>query len=325
MEPLLFKAFLRDFSNLNATQVKQIKKSLITLERVDKISMNLETPPEKLLCPHCGHSQKWLWGKRDSLQRYKCKGCGKTFNSLSGTPLGRLRQKTKWLEYSQCLKEGLSIRTSAQQCMIHRNTSFKWRHRFLSNARSIRPLSLNGIVEADETYFLSSQKGSRSLTRKPRQRGGKATQRGLSKEQVCVLVCRDRSSNTIDKVFEHFNSSLLGEVLLPIISPDVLFCSDGKSVYKTFSRKHHIRHGCLNLSEGYRVVKDIVHIQNVNAYHSRLKRWIDRFHGVATKYLENYLSWFRELDEFNMNINQETFLLRAKEPNQYKIQPLFVT
>lgn len=29
----------------------------------------------------------------------------------------------------------------------------------------------------------------------------------------------------------------------------------------------------------------------VNAYHSNLKNWINRFHGVATKYLNNYLVW----------------------------------
>jgi hypothetical protein len=28
----------------------------------------------------------------------------------------------------------------------------------------------------------------------------------------------------------------------------------------------------------------------------RLKRWIDRFNGVATKYLQHYLAWFRYLD-----------------------------
>jgi len=45
-----------------------------------------------------------------------------------------------------------------------------------------------------------------------------------------------------------------------------------------------------------RVIKRIYHIQNVNAYHSRLKRWMQRFNGVATKYLDNYLIWFRFLD-----------------------------
>ena len=35
----------------------------------------------------------------------------------------------------------------------------------------------------------------------------------------------------------------------------------------------------------------IYHIQHINSYHSILKNWIRRFHGVATKYLNNYLIW----------------------------------
>lgn len=43
-------------------------------------------------------------------------------------------------------------------------------------------------------------------------------------------------------------------------------------------------------------VKGLYHIQNVNNYHSRLKGWMQRFNGVATKYLDHYLSWFQFLD-----------------------------
>ena len=32
-----------------------------------------------------------------------------------------------------------------------------------------------------------------------------------------------------------------------------------------------------------------LHINNVNAYHGRLKQWLNRFNGVATKNLPNYL------------------------------------
>jgi hypothetical protein len=50
-------------------------------------------------------------------------------------------------------------------------------------------------------------------------------------------------------------------------------------------------------------VRGIYHIQNVNSYHSRLKRWMDRFNGVATKYLEHYLAWFqKELEKLRMII-----------------------
>jgi hypothetical protein len=39
-----------------------------------------------------------------------------------------------------------------------------------------------------------------------------------------------------------------------------------------------------------------LHINNVNAYHGRLKQWLNRFNGVATKNLPNYLGWRRALE-----------------------------
>jgi hypothetical protein len=32
------------------------------------------------------------------------------------------------------------------------------------------------------------------------------------------------------------------------------------------------------------------------AYATRMKRWLKRFHGVATRYLSNYLAWHRTLE-----------------------------
>ncbi len=57
-------------------------------------------------------------------------------------------------------------------------------------------------------------------------------------------------------------------------------------------------HTPVNLSAGIRVIDHAFHIQNVNAYHGRLKGWMSRFHGVATKYLPNYLGWRRCLGRF---------------------------
>ena len=39
-----------------------------------------------------------------------------------------------------------------------------------------------------------------------------------------------------------------------------------------------------------------IHVQNVNAYHGRLRKWLLPFHGVASRYLPNYLGWRRMLD-----------------------------
>ena len=51
---------------------------------------------------------------------------------------------------------------------------------------------INGTVETDEMYFLESFKGQHHLPRAARKLGGKAAKRGTSKEQMPVLVIRDR-------------------------------------------------------------------------------------------------------------------------------------
>ena len=39
-----------------------------------------------------------------------------------------------------------------------------------------------------------------------------------------------------------------------------------------------------------------IHVQNVNAYHQRFKVWLQRFRGVASRYLPNYLGWHWALE-----------------------------
>ena len=79
-----------------------------------------------------------------------------------------------------------------------------------------------------------------------------------------------------------------------------LLVSDGKPAYRYFAQDADISHDAINLSTGAHV-RGAVHIQNVNAYHGRLKQWLRRFHGVATHFLENYLGWFRCLDTHRAN------------------------
>ncbi len=49
-------------------------------------------------------------------------------------------------------------------------------------------------------------------------------------------------------------------------------------------------HRAVNLSAAVRVA-GALHVQNVNAYHSRFKQWPRRFNGVASRYLPNHLGW----------------------------------
>lgn len=230
---------------------------------------------------------------------------------MSGTPLARLRKRELWLRYGQVLIDGVSVRTAARCCRIDKNTTFLWRHRFLQQAARHRATHESGIVEADETFFLESFKGQRDLPRPARRRGGVGRTRGTSPDQIAVLVVRDRSGQTADFRLEKLDAPHVIAVLRPLIDQEAILCSDGANVYKTFARQAGIAHRPINVQRGIRVLDGVFHIQNVNAYDSRLKTWIRRFHGVATKYLEHYLGWRRLIERYRDAISPTICLNEA--------------
>jgi len=248
-------------------------------------------------CPHCGCARKHRCGQASGLQRFRCLGCRRSHNVLTGTPLARLRKKERWLSYLQCVLESRTVRDAARMVNVHRTTSFRWRHRFVPGATRDRPKALSIIVEADETYRLESQKGSRSLTRPPRKRGGVARRRGINREHDCLLVARDRSGQTLDFHTGRGQVTVgqLNGCLKPVLSADVLLISDGAIAYRHFAAQAGITHEAVNVKAGTRA-RGAIHIQNVNSWHSRFKSWLVRFRGVASRYLINYSGWQRLLD-----------------------------
>ena len=287
---------------LNQPQRLQVLDALHPAAGLDRIIALIgEIRSAGRCCPRCKSEHWHRHGYANDLQRFRCRACGRTFNDLTGTPLARLRLKGKWPDYIGALLDSRTVRGAAKQVGVHRNTAFRWRHRFLDRVKDDRPAQLTGIVEADETFLLESQKGSRKLDRKPRKRGGKAALPGISRHLDCILVARDRSGQTIDAVTGRgaLKASQLVQHLLPKLAPQALLVTDTNATYRAFARDHGIAHKAVNLHAGERVrssAHGAIHVQNVNAYHRRFKEWLARFHGVASRRLPNYLGWHWALD-----------------------------
>jgi len=279
-----FRRLLKQVQNLTLGQRKELIKQAKQGEDEEEILTLLERGlEEEHRCPQCGHDQIKKWGMVSGLQRYRCQECGATFNALTGTPLSRLRHKDKWINYARSLIEGESVRKAAESCGVHRNTTFRWRHRFLSLVEKNKPERLSGIVEADETFFRESFKGrKRDMPRPARKRGSKAKKRGTSQEYKPVLIMRDRGGVTREELLKGTDTQEISQTLKPVVDREAVLCADGGAAYRLFAEAEGITLKAVNLSGGIRVVEKVFHIQNVNAYHSRLKSWMRRFHGVAT-------------------------------------------
>lgn len=316
-----FQRLMKELSGLTSLQRRRLEESLkASAEREQVQELIEQSTGEEINCPHCKAARPKRWGCVDGLQRYRCRECLKTFNALTGTPLARLRHREKWLSYAKELAEGSSVRQAAKVVGVNRNTSFHWRHRFLALPQSQSPAHLSGIAEADETFFLQSFKGvKRGLPRKARKRGGKAKKRGTSTEQVPVLIARDRAGATFDAVLTCPNTTEITRALHGRLSPDTILCADGAAAYRHFAAHEGIVLKAINLSAGIRVREGVFHIQNVNAYDSRLKGWMQRFHGVATTYLPSYLGWRRLLERHANAPSCKTVLAAALGRPQYLI------
>jgi transposase-like protein len=299
VEACAFDSYLTQIAQLTRAQCTRVLALLTPAVDQGRTAAVIENAvASRLCCPRCQGKQLYRHGTKSGLQRFRCRACGRTFNSLTGTPLARLRHKEKWLDFGECMLDSRTVRETAARLGVDKNTSLRWRHRFLTLTKTDRPACLNGIAEADETFLLESQKGARNLQRTARKRGGKASKRGISKEQVCILVVRDRSGNTVDFVTGRgpVTVAQLKEHLRPVLAPDALLVTDANKAYRTFARQHGISHQYVNLSAGERM-RGAVHVQNVNGYHSRFHTWLRRFNGVATRYLPNYLGWQWAIDQ----------------------------
>ncbi|TBV92329.1 IS1595 family transposase, partial [Azotobacter chroococcum] len=226
MKASQFTRWIAQLSNLSPEQREQLKACL---SAPGSLAQDMIATPSS--CPHCQSSELRPWGSNGGLPRYRCKFCGKTSNPLTGTPMARLRKRHLWQDYAEALTQSLTVRRAAKHCGVSKNTAFLWRHRFLSQIADHQAQHESGIVEADETFFLESFKGQRDLPRLPRKRGGSAKRRGLSAEQIPVLVVQDRSGQHADFQLEKLDAVHVGERLRPLIDADAILCSDSAAVY----------------------------------------------------------------------------------------------
>lgn len=251
------------------------------------------------VCPFCGSATVVKNGKRpDGMQRYRCKDCGKSFNIRSNSIVARChKDMDTWSSFIECMMNGLSIRKTAEICGINKNTAFLWRHKVLDILRNMMTdVVLDGIVEADETYFPVSYKGNHKnsktfkMPRKARHRGKSIRKRGISKEQVCVPCAVNRTGLSIAQVANlgHITIDELHSIFDSKISDTAELCTDKMTSYKAFAKEKGIN---LHQFKATERSNGIYGIQHINNYHSVLKHFMGNFRGVSSKYLNNYLVW----------------------------------
>lgn len=264
------------------------------------------------VCPKCGkrHIIKYGWNKTHTKRKYKCVDCGRCFTWTTNTIFENTKLSTKtWSSFAVCMAQGYSLRKCAKEVGVSLKTAFYMRHKLLSAMTTDIGIDhLRGIIEMDETFFAESFKGDHNRqylegrsakpmwvaprdSKKSRHRGQEVDYRGISHEQMCVSTALDRSNGMVlvSACCGRVSNRRLTEIYNGKVEKGSTICTDSNNAYKGFAK--NMSADLIQIDRGQHM-KGSYHINHINALHSKLKKWVRRFNGVATKYLENYLYWF---------------------------------
>lgn len=299
MKKKAFTLWVRGVGELSGSQLARLKAAIEEKTSAPAVSQTIDEQPPTA-CPHCQSHTFHKFGFQHELQRYRCKACRKSFNRLTGTALARLRKKGQWLGVVESLGRRETLDQMQERLGVSRTTAVRWRKRFLTVLQPSVQTVLSGIVEADETFVRRGQKGTVCVERPARKRAESATPGGTQLEDyICVLVARDRNKQVAHHLPESQKTAVFEEFLNPLIAPDSILCTDGLTGYSKFAQKANIQHVVLRANRREYVKAGVYHIQNVNAYHSRVQEFLRRCKGVAAKNLQFYLGWVDHLDRLS--------------------------
>ena len=113
----------------------------------------------------------------------------------------------------------------------------------------------------------------------------------MESDKVSVLIAMDLFQDIFSMAVCHgyMNTEDIEKSIGKLLSKDNVICSRPNTIFTTFLRRMHIKQSEKTLNNTKIAIK----------YIHDYMTWMSRFKGVATKYLNNYLSLYKFLHRIN--------------------------
>ena len=295
-------SILSQISELNSEDKSRLYRVIESFLFDNEVNITKEQDKEKVAignnCPHCESTKTRKNGHQYGVQRFVCNDCKKNFRVSTGSVTEKKKKKELLKVYIPNMLAGYSLDKCAKLTGISKQTSFDWRHKILSALGKFqKEQMLSGICECDDVFIEFSEKGNQNLEREPRKRGKSVfvkKKRGINDDKVAILISCDRKGNKHLHVGarRRISAEDINKVLKDKLEPKTVLCTDGHRSFEAFAKENSLEHQTIKVSAKEYVKKGIYHVQHVNQTAQDLKKWLETFNGVSTKYLQNYLNWY---------------------------------
>lgn len=233
-------------------------------------------------CPKCGKIRFIKYGCYNGIQRYKCKECGKTFSKTTNALWSYSKKETiKWIKFIEYVMERKSLRFCAKKLEISLPTAFYWRHKVLHGLTfDSVPNRLSGNVYMAKKLIPENFKGCRNITTNIR-------------HNIWVVGAKGNEDAMLAKPISRgfWDFQIFNKIIYPIIDKKSYMIPYGDRYISIVAEKHNKKRK-----------KEVINDDNIRFFHNNLEKWLKKYYGVATKYLEEYLAVFI-LSNVEMKIN----------------------
>ena len=299
------EAEIRDYvSSLDEREFRCLENEAKRRECREKLGFaDMEALAERLgrkpICPMCGCIDHTLEGREaDGSKRYRCKGCGSRYSLLSGSVLsGAKTELWQWHLMIKLMSFNVPLDLIAEVAGVHHNTALLMRRKLFETVSLWQSkVILRDVVWIDEIYDFDSAR--------PKNHFG-PNRRGLSKDKCCVFVAIDHYKNMVAFFVGHGlpTSSEIKGAIIPHLEKGagVTIIHDGlhshADAIDEAKAKDEIHKSTCRDAGSLRAML------LADSFCSWIQRYLSRFTGMDTEYLQDYLNWF-------------VYLFRCKESDE---------
>ncbi|MDV4151876.1 hypothetical protein R0131_13690 [Clostridium sp. AL.422] len=299
-----------DFIENKFEILKEYENNLILFDIIKDMEINS--------CPHCKETKFIKYGKYRGIQRFRCTNlnCRKTFSPKTNTLLYNSKKPLElWIKFLILMNNGKSLRECSCILNINLATAFFWRHKILISHIKNNDNILKNYVEISKIILKENFKGNRSA-------------KFQQKENIFIACGIDSNNTIISKPISRYTISLsaINKNFSQNIDNQSIVAAYNDRYLEIYARKHNssslpisrkkilslvqqlINNKVINkMSDELITINEYLQHKNIfiHKFSLKIRKWLKRFRGVATKYLENYLNW--HIIEFRNNY--ETFLI----------------
>lgn len=263
-------------------------------------------------CPKCGivHPKVIKGGKTSTgKQMYRCTECQRRFTADYGTYSFYSHQSREaWNDMIKMTLAGKTLESISQRLGINIATAFRMRHKLMCSLEEEAATTvIADQVELDEKYLRKSHKGTQLKHVPGKKRGVRASKRGISNDQICLLTGVQRGGGSYLRSFNMGKPSA-DEVmnLLPHIEKKAYIWTDSSASYNRLIEELGSDSKAVCSKKDYDRVN---HLNNVNSFHSLVGKWYRDMGGVASKYINRYAALFSLRYQIGKMDSSEALLL----------------